>query len=159
VSTDGATRSLVTDEMRALVGTQAWPPQTIEIRESDILRYLEATGDHDLRRDEHGMLLAPPMFLPPYAVGGPIGEDGRRARPGEIVIAPEGLVRRLMGGCDITFSAPIRAGETITCTSTFADIYEKQGRDGPMVLVVTDVTYRNADGEHKRSERWTIIHR
>jgi hydroxyacyl-ACP dehydratase HTD2-like protein with hotdog domain len=152
-------RSLVTPDMRALIGRAAWPPQTVEVHEADILRYLEATGDGDLRRDQAGVLLAPPMFLPPYAVGGTIGEDGRRARPGETVIAPRGLVRRLMGGCDITFSSPIRAGETITCTATFVDIHQKDGRGGPLVFVVTDVTYRNADDERKRTERWTIIHR
>lgn len=149
----------MTAELRALIGRAAWPAQTVQVHEADILRYLEATGDRDIRRDEAGVLLAPSLFLPPYAVGGTIGQDGRRARPGETVIAPPGLVRRLMGGCDVTFSSPIRAGEAITCTSTFVDIHQKTGRDGPMVFVVTDVTYRNENGEHKRTERWTIIHR
>jgi 3-methylfumaryl-CoA hydratase len=151
--------SLVTPQMRALIGQPQWPAQSVEVHGADILRYLEATGDSDVRRDDDGVLLAPPMFLPPFAVGGVIGEDGRRARPGETLVRPEGLVRRLMGGCDIIFGEPIRAGELITATSTFVDIHQKQGRDGPMVFVVTDVAYRNEHGTHKRTERWTIIYR
>lgn len=145
--------------LQHLVGTPAWPAQQVEVRESDILRYVEATGCAPPRRDADGVLLAPPMFIPPFAVGGTIGEDGRRARPGEVVVRIDGLERRLMAGCDVTFAAPVRAGETIVATATFAEIYAKHGRNGPMVFVVTEIRHRDAGGGDRRIERWTIIHR
>ena len=150
---------LVTSQMREWIGQEAWPAQTVVVHEADILRYQEAVGDDIVRRDVRGRLLAPPMYLPPFAVGGDIGEDGRRARPGERVVAPDGLHRRLMGGCDIHFTEAIAAGETITATTIFADIFAKQGRNGPMIMVLTDTTYTDEHGNHKRTERWTIIHR
>jgi len=64
-----------------------------------------------------------------------------------------------MGGCEVTFGAPIRAGETIRISTTFDSVVEKQGRGGPMLLVSTATTYRNTDGELKRIERWTVVHR
>ena len=149
----------ITEQVRSLLGSQAWPPQQVEVHEADILRYAEATGDRADEHTEAGELLAPPMFLPPFAVGGRIGEDGRRERPGERNISLPGLDRRLMAGCEIEFGAPIRAGETIIATCRFTDIYEKSGRDGSMVFVVTEVQYRNEQGESKRVERWTVIHR
>jgi 3-methylfumaryl-CoA hydratase len=147
------------DALQQLIGSAAWPEQQVEVHEADILRYVEATNSAPPDRDTDGVLLAPPMFLPPFAVGGTIGEDGRRARPGETVVVVPGLDRRLMAGCEIAFSAPIRAGETIVASATFAEIYVKEGRSGPMVLVVTEIRYRNRDGEDRRIERWTIIHR
>lgn len=157
--TDRGAGGLITADMMALIGEPAWPEQTVEVHEADIRRYQEAVGDERLRRNQNGTLTAPPMFLPPFAVGGRIGRDGRRVRPGERRIKPAGLSRRLMGGCRVHFGEPICAGETITATTTFADFYEKPGRDGPMVFVVTDTRFENQEGAHKRTERWTIIHR
>ena len=106
-----------------------------------------------------GSVVAPPLFLPPFAVGGEIGVDGRRRRPGEVVIDHPALRRRLMGGCEVLFTAPIRAGEVIQAETTFESVVEKRGRDGPMLLVTTTTVYRAADGGERRRERWTIIHR
>lgn len=140
--------------VEALIGRRAWAPAQVEVRAADILRYAEAVG---LPRPADPTV-APALFLPPFAVGGTVGADGRRHRPDEVVIDHPALRRRLMGGCSVDFHAPIRAGETVQAVTTFESVSEKQGRDGPMLLVTTATEYRAADGP-RRTERWTIIHR
>lgn len=132
-------------------------PAPVTVREVDILRFIEATGA--IRRvTADGMLVAPPLFLPAFPPLDPIGGDGRRrsvaAGPGD-----GALPFRLMAGCDVEFAAPIRAGESITATSTLESVVRKSGRAGPMLLITSTTAYRNGLGELKRIERWTVIHR
>lgn len=142
-----------------LIGRPAWAPVEAEVHDADILRYQEAVRYTRPLTAPDGTMLAPPLFLPPFAVGGTIAEDGRRRRPGEVTIDHPAIRRRLMAGCDVEFAAPIRAGETIRASSTYESVTEKIGRNGPMLLVTTANEYRNAEGERKRLEHWTIIHR
>lgn len=132
-------------------------PRPVVIRDVDILRFAEAIGARP-RTDRDGRLLAPPLFLPPFAPGDPIGHDGRR-RPVSDGCGDDALAYRLMAGCDVVFSAPIRAGDEITATSTLESVVEKQGRSGPLLLVTTTTSYRDQVGQPKRVERWTLIHR
>jgi hypothetical protein len=37
--------------------------------------------------------------------------------------------------------------------------WRRRGREGPMLLVTTATEYRNSEGQLKRVERWTIVHR
>ncbi len=150
--------SLLTPELVALIGTPMWDAQTVGVREEDILRYQEALGDPMIVRDANGVLRAPPLFLPAFHHGGSIGEDGRRRKPGEIDL-PVRVKRRLMAGCSVDFGVPIRAGDTITATTTIESLTEKPGRDGPMLLIVTAAEYRNQRHELNRVERWTVIRR
>lgn len=145
--------------VEALIGSPAWAPAQVQVRDSDILRYCEAIRHARTSFAPDGTMLAPPLFVPPLALGGTIGEDGRRRRPQEVTFDHPAIRRRLMGGCDVHFVAPIRAGESIVASTTFDSVTEKQGRDGPMLLVTTATEYRTDAGEAKRTERWTIIHR
>ena len=47
------------------------------------------------------------------------------------------------GGTDIEFFAPIRVGDTLTARSKIVDIYQKEGRSGPLIFVVRETTYTN----------------
>ena len=136
-----------------------WAAAEVQVRQADIIRFHEAIGMPPPQVAPDGTMTAPPLFLPAMAFGGDIGVDGRRRRPQEVAIDHPALRRRLMGGCQVSFEAPIRAGETIRATTTFDSVVEKQGRDGPMLLVTTATEYRNSDDELKRIERWTIVHR
>jgi hydroxyacyl-ACP dehydratase HTD2-like protein with hotdog domain len=145
--------------VEALIGSLAWDEVEAEVREADITRFHEAIGMHPPKRAADGTMTGPALFLPPVAFGGEIGVDGRRRRPGEVAIDHPAFRRRLMGGCEVSFAAPIRAGETIRATTRFDSVVEKQGSDGPMLLVTTATEFRSSSGELKRVERWTIVHR
>ena len=105
-----------------------------------------------------GVLIAPPLFLPAFHHGGTIGEDGRRRKPGEYDL-PVRVKRRLMAGCSVEFGAPIRAGDSITASTSIESMTEKQSSKGPMLLLVTATEYRNQRSELNRIERWTVIRR
>lgn len=144
--------------VEALLGRPAWDAVEVDVRETDFRRYQEAVGSERPLRSRDGFVLAPPLFIPPFAVGGTVGEDGRRRRPGEVTIDHPAVRRRLLAGCDVEFAAPIRAGETIRSSSTYESVSEKVGRGGPMLLVTTATEFRSTAGELKRTERWTIVH-
>ncbi|MDQ3576574.1 MAG: MaoC family dehydratase N-terminal domain-containing protein [Actinomycetota bacterium] len=132
-------------------------PRPATISDVDILRFAEAIGARP-RTGADGRLQAPPLFLPPFPPGDPIGHDGRR-RPAGAGSAADALAFRVMGGCSVAFSAPIRSGDQITATSTLETVVEKMGSRGPMLLVTTATAYRDQHGNPKRIERWTIVHR
>ncbi len=150
--------TLLTPELLAFVGKPMWDAETSLVREDDILRYQEALGDPMIVRGADGVLIAPPLFLPAFHHGGTIGDDGRRRKPGEYDL-PVRVKRRLMAGCGVEFGVPIRAGDTITASTTIESMTEKQSSKGPMLLLVTATEYRNQRGELNRIERWTVIRR
>lgn len=149
--------TLITPTILSLVGRPMWDAETALVRDSDILRFYEMLGD-DPVYDAAGGLIAPPLFLPPFHHGGVIGDDGRRIKPGELVLDVP-VTNRLMAGCTVEFHGPVRGGDTITATTVVADIYEKPGSTGPMLFIVTETSYTDARGSLKRTERWTIIRR
>lgn len=57
------------------------------------------------------------------------------------------FVRGLDAGKDIQFGEPIRAGDVIHTSNVLHEIYEKTGRSGSMVFVVSRQTMTNQRGE------------
>jgi len=62
-------------------------------------------------------------------------------------------------GDEYEFRAPVRVGDTITVTQRLADIQVKEGKNGPMYLVIAEGTFRNQRGEivcmqRVKSFRW-----
>ena len=47
------------------------------------------------------------------------------------------------GGIEIEFFVPIRVGDTLTARSKIVDIYQKEGRSGPLIFVVRETRYTN----------------
>jgi crotonobetainyl-CoA:carnitine CoA-transferase CaiB-like acyl-CoA transferase len=53
-----------------------------------------------------------------------------------------------------------KAGVPCAPINTLADVfYERSGRGGPLVFVVTETRYTDAAGELVRTERWTVVRR
>ncbi|MCU1400909.1 MAG: MaoC like protein [Acidimicrobiales bacterium] len=85
-----------------------------------------------------------------------LGADGHPAL-GE-TMPPVPLPRRMWAGGDLTFTRPLRLGETAVRTSTVRDITEKRGRTGPLYFVSVEHDIR-VDGAPALAETQTIVYR
>ena len=131
--------SFLTEEMRRqAIGLEGAPTFT-EVEKGAIIKFAEAIGDDNpvfndeaaARESRYGGLIAPPTFLrsvgvdrPPYPFDMP-------------------FTRLLDGGSDWEYFHPVRAGDRITAVSEIADIDERTGRMGLMIITSIVVTYRN----------------
>lgn len=149
--------SLITDELRSWIGHET-PPWTIEATQLDIRRFAVATDDiNPLYLDEtsarssiHGGVIAPPLFyMAPLTNPVPEIELRPDGLPyeGKFPIPPTPLPRLMDGGTEIEFFVPIRAGDTLTGRCKILDIYQKEGRTGPLIFVVRECRYTNQQGE------------
>jgi 3-methylfumaryl-CoA hydratase len=97
---------------------------------------LTATLDHPAATVPEGTPL-PPLwhwlyFLPMHRQS-EIGADGHALRGG--FLPPVPLPRRMWAGSQFEFRAPIRVGDSVSRTSTIADVTVKSGRTGQLVFV------------------------
>ena len=136
---------LIDDNIRAWIG-QSDPPQRIEVTRRDIQKYASATGQRlskYINGDE-----APPMFLfgafNPIVALDVLGPDG--LRPDSLL--PELPLKRVMaGGSTHTFYRSLHPGDVVDVQRTLTDIYEKQGKSGPLIFInyAIDVTMENGE--------------
>ena len=61
------------------------------------------------------------------------------------------------GGKRVEVHAPIRPGETLTATTTIADIFEKTGRSGTMIFIVQRLEFRNDADQLVSTVDWKMI--
>ena len=158
--------SVVTDEMRALIGVNG--PETIsELTTTSVRMFARSVGYVDpvfydeAEAHERGFrsLPAPPGYLgtPIY---NPADSDptfgGRRGGGG--FRSPYPLV--LNGGTDIEYTGEqICAGDTLTSSTALASLNERwSGALGvPMLIQVSETTYTNQDGKVVAYSRGTGI--
>ena len=62
-------------------------------------------------------------------------------------LARAGFPRILDGGIEYEFFVPIRAGDTLTSYAKVADITERAGKTGNMLIVTQETTYLNQNGD------------
>jgi acyl dehydratase len=141
--------SIITDEMRKSIGIES-EPTIVEIEKEPIRRFAAAMGNpNPLHYDEeyakkHGFrsIVAPPGFNPSYFFSIKTGESQDEAR--EI---RSKFTRGLNGGGEYEFFQPIQAGDILSITRRTSDIYERDGRVGKMLFVVSETICRNIKGE------------
>ena len=159
------TQSVITDEMRAAIGVES-QPWTVEVDKTSVRMFARSVGYTDpLFYDEafakaqgYRSLPAPPHYLgtPLFnpATADPTFGGARRQ-----FNTP--YKRGLNGGTDIEYltSGPrdaICAGDVLTATSKIADMVERQGSMGTMLITTTETTYRR-DGKVVAITRGTGI--
>ncbi len=158
---------VITDEARAWADRE-YPDFQYPVTRVDIARFAQATGETDPRHFDtdaaiaagHADVIAPTMF--PYAIrmhgatlSGDVEPDGS---PGGDV--PPLPTRRAMAGeTAISFGAPIVAGDVITVRKRLVEMYEKEGRSGPLVFVTMEFIFTNQRGQHVATEQFTRIYR
>jgi len=130
--------ALLTEAHRADIGKKSDPISALVTRR-DIIKYSIATEqlqEKYLQGDE-----APPLFvmglfsaLPSLDKYRPDGIPGGRGAKG-----PKLPLKRMMaGGTKFRQYRPIRPGDELMGISMMTDIYEKEGRSGPLIFVVRE---------------------
>lgn len=160
-----AEESLITDEMRAVIGVES-EPWTLEVDKTSIRMFARAVGYTDpvfydeafARSKGFRALPAPPHYLgtPVFnpATSDPTFGGPRGTNPAARI--RHNLKRVLNGGTDIEYFDTVYAGDVLTATSKVADISERQGSIGRMLITVTETTYKR-DGQVVAIARGTII--
>lgn len=172
--------TILTDEIRGYIGRQSDAVTACDaVEPGAVRRYAQAImADHD--RDyapdatpaRFGGPVAPPLY-PAFMFRRPLGSPDvlteRAEDPdfdGLVSALSEGLPELplpgralLNGGSEIEFLRYARHGERVVQRSRYADIYERQSKNGPMLFVVTETEYRTKGGEVLLRVRKTIIRR
>jgi 3-methylfumaryl-CoA hydratase len=143
------------EELREHVGRRAEIADQIT---STAIRRLGLTLDRDLGELKDGMPI-PPGWHGIFCIWSDrtaaLSEDGLPRSPDILPEIP--LPRRMFGGARMRFHAPLRVGDPIVCTSEIADIKQRPGSGGDMVIVVQRHSF-SSHGTLKVVEEQDIIH-
>jgi hypothetical protein len=158
----------ITDAVRAVIGRRSsWIDTAHVVEASEVRRFFQATMDPNRRYwdaayaagTRYGAPVAPPGFpvhafrRRPDETADPFDNrsdpefdgTGRYMRPG-LPKVPVPLAGILNGGYEYEFCSYAKVGEPIRCRSAYRDIYQRQGKSGPMVMVVIEDEYAAGDG-------------
>jgi acyl dehydratase len=159
----------ITDEVKALIGLESeWEESPEPVERGQIRRHIQAVMDPDpvYWDDDHaattpfGGVVAPPLFpihalrvrpdaTDPFerAATDPDFDGSVRGVMRGLVPLPVPLTGVLNGGNEVEIYQLAKPGERIRIKSKYVDIYQKQGRSGPMVFLITETVYMNEKGE------------
>ena len=134
--------TIIPESLRNAIGVES-DPITYEIEKGHIAIFAEAIGDENpiysdeikARNSKYGGIIAPPTFY-------------RALRPGSLPETAESpFTRNLDAGSDWEFFEPIRPGDRITVTIKLADVVEREGRLGKMIIITRETRYENQLGQ------------
>jgi acyl dehydratase len=150
---------LVTDEMRACIGTTT-PVYDLpeEIGASDVRRFLDVIGDvNPLYRDEayarhfgyDGRVVPPILVVQLYRrVGGGEGSEEHEWTHWPGLTLPPGYTNSRNAGHEFEWLRPVYVGDRLTLQRRLADIFVRTGRTGvPVIYIVSETEIRNQAGE------------
>lgn len=140
---------------QSLIGLTG-PQYVFEVEKRHIRQFAEAIGDpNPLYVDEeyakstiYGGIIAPPSF--PVAIGTDSGQG---------IKLPLDYSRMLHGEQEFIYQRPIRAGDRLYCQMKVTNVYEKEGKNGPMQFLVMDTEMKDEAGELVVISRTNIIYR
>ena len=145
-------KPLITDEIKEFIGRES---ETVryEVEKGAILKLIRALGLDDLEwtnnkvslYEEHKETPAPPAFLMALPVHPPR------------VSIPEHLKRQVGGGSEWLFFSSVKIGDVIDVKCKVVDIYEKEGRQGKLLFILYETTYKSSLGELIAINRTPLI--
>jgi hydroxyacyl-ACP dehydratase HTD2-like protein with hotdog domain len=147
--------SLLSQELLANIGRQSKPHRELVTRR-DIRKYAIATGNRQRKYLDGDQ--APPMFH--VALFWDVVELNELTPDGVSIdrLLPRfPLERAMAGGLKIEYLKPIFSGDWLTATRTLTDIYEKQGRSGPLIFYEVDMEIVDDADEPVIREKTTRI--
>jgi N-terminal half of MaoC dehydratase len=163
------TKTHITPEMRSVLGKEFTRSTSFPIAASDIRRWAIAAyypaPPPSRYWDESvvsGPLIAPQEFNPfawmssegptPIVAG---TDPDRQFRL--LGVQGPGLVFQVNGGVQVSYGAPMRAGDVITSSSHISELTERTGRLGLMLFTTVDTVLTNQAGTKVRHQRMTVI--
>mgnify|MGYP005823982285 CR=1 FL=1 len=122
------------------------------------IQRLADTFDRDLGTVTNGDAI-PPGWHGIFCIGSqPTAALSDAGLPRPSALLPEiPLPRRVFGGARITFHAPLRVGDQILCRSEVADIKQRSGAAGEMVIVILRHSF-SSGGTLRVVEEQDIVH-
>lgn len=120
----------------SLIGTEFDSSTSEPVTAEDIREYAESLGDRHPAYTAREPV-APPTFCMKF-------RGNRFFHPS---IPQEAFLGGFDAGKDIRFGVPIRPGDVIHTRNILHEVYEKTGRTGTMVFVVSRQTMTNQRGE------------
>ncbi len=171
--------TMLTDEIRRFIGISSETIQACDrVEPGAVRRYAQAIMDDDpdyapdAVNARYGGPVAPPlypsfMFRSPYGTPDALTERGEDPDFDGLVLATgDGLPELplpgralLNGGSEIEFFRYARHDEEIVQRSRYADIYERESKNGAMLFVITETEYRTTGGDLLLRARKTAIRR
>jgi acyl dehydratase len=133
------------ERLRKRIGTTG-VPATRKVEAGALIKFARATGQTDpifldeeqARRGLFGAVIAAPTYLSTFcadAMSGLIDLD----LPLSMFLHTDDIVE---------LGEPIRAGDCISAVARYADAYIREGRSGPLLFQITEMTLTNQNGEH-----------
>jgi hydroxyacyl-ACP dehydratase HTD2-like protein with hotdog domain len=146
---------LLSAELLANIGKQA-PPRTERVDRRDLRKYAIATGQRLARYVDGDE--APPMYhVALFWDVVPLEELSPDGVSIDKLLPKFPLEKAMAGGLKIDYHRPIRADDVLTATRTLTDIYEKEGRSGPLIFYEVVMEVIDADGAPVLTETTTRI--
>jgi len=164
--TDDVEQTHISDEMRALAGTELSSRVSYPMAESDIRRWAVAVyypedppaefiDPEVAAKTRHGGIVAPEDFNPfAWAVasstgGGMTADQAKNPDSFENSLGATGpgLNNILNGGIDIEYGVPMRPGDVITSVTSLDGYKERPGSLGLMLFTMTKTVWTNQDGD------------
>ncbi len=146
---------VLTPELLANIGKAA-PLRTEVVTRRDIRKYAIATNQRQrkyLDGDE-----APPLYH--VALFWDVVELDELSPDGvsiDALLPKFPLEKAMAGGLNITYHDRIRPGDVLIGERTLTDIYEKEGRSGPLIFYEVVLEVRRQDGSPVITEKTTRI--
>lgn len=146
---------LLSPELLSNIGkTEA--PRTQVVTRRDIRKYAIATNQ--TRRKYLDGDVAPPLFHVAFFWDvvelDELNADGVSV---DKLLPKFPLEREMAGGLDIDYHSRILAGDTLVARRTLTDIYEKEGRSGPLIFYEVVMEVKREDGEPVLTQKTTRI--
>ena len=149
--------SLLSEELLSTIGRRSVPQRELVTRR-DIRKYAVATGNRQKKYLDGDQ--APPMFhVPLFWDVVPLDQLTPDGVSIDTLLPKFPLEKAMAGGLEIEYHKPVYPGDWLTATRTLTDIYEKQGRSGPLIFYEVIMEIRNDDGELVIREKTTRIMR
>jgi acyl dehydratase len=144
--------TLITPEIKAMLGKEEYFPGKEVVDRSSIRRYAQAISDLNplylddefARQSKYGGIVAPPTYIfdVSHDIFAEIGEDGRDLT--RVTVPGMNAVR---GGNEYEFCEPVKPGDVVNRRRKVIDIYEKEGKKAGKILFITyETTYVNQNG-------------